>query len=336
MKSRSKALLGLGAASALGAYAARRWAARRRWDGFRGRVVAITGGSRGLGLSLAREFARRGARLAICGRDPDTLAQAKRDLEARGADVFVMACDVGDAQSAADFIRETQQRYGLIDVLINNAGVMEVGPVEAMSWENFDLAMRVHYWAPLNTCLAALPMMKARACGRIVNIASIGGEVSVPHLLPYDSSKAALVRLSEGLGAELSKYGIQVLTVCPGLMRTGSPRHARFKGGSRAEYAWFKLLDLMPIVTISAERAARQIVEACRRGDAELYLTWPAKLAARIHGLMPATTTRLLSLVDRLLPRTAHGPVPSLKGSESESALTRHFGRETERAHGQR
>src|SRR6185503_4123757 len=122
---------------------------------------------------------------------------------------------------------------------------------------------------------AVLPEMRARREGRIVNITSIGGKISVPHLLPYSASKFALVGLSEGLRAELAKDGIVVTTICPGLMRTGSPRNATFKGQHRAEYAWFSIGDSLPVTAMSADRAARQILTACKRGEAEVVLSVP-------------------------------------------------------------
>src|SRR5204862_108983 len=146
------------------------------------------------------------------------------------------------------------------------------------------------FWGPLYATCAVLPQMRARRDGRIVNISSIGGRVGIPHLVPYSASKFALVGLSEGLRAELAKDNIIVTTVCPGLMRTGSPRNATFKGRHRAEYAWFSISDALPVLTMSAERAAQKIVTACKRGDAELVLTIQAKLAAMFHGLFPGLT----------------------------------------------
>src|SRR5918912_3423887 len=129
-----------------------------------------------------------------------------------------------------------------------------------MTLEDFEQAMAVHFWGPLYATLAVLPQMRARRDGRIVNISSIGGKVSVPHLVPYSASKFALAGLSDGLRAELSKENVIVTTVCPGLMRTGSPRNATFKGKHRDEYAWFSISDALPLTSMSAERAARQII----------------------------------------------------------------------------
>src|SRR5438270_7691587 len=106
--------------------------------------------------------------------------------------------------------------------------------------------------------------MRRRREGRIVNISSIGGKLSMPHLVPYGASKFALTGLSEGMRVELRKDGVFVTTVCPGLMRTGSPVNADFKGKHREEYSWFSISDSLPLLTMSAERAAGQIIGAMK------------------------------------------------------------------------
>ena len=275
-------------------------ARRRHWRGFEGRVVLITGGTRGLGLALARRFLSLGARVAVCGRDEETLERAREQL---GHDVFARACDVTEAQQVRELVREVERRYGRIDVLINNAGVIQVGPMEEMTIDDYEEAMDTHYWGPVYASLAALPGMRRRRDGRIVNIASIGGKVAVPHLLPYDGSKFALVGFSEGLRAEAARDHVYVTTVCPWLMRTGSPRHAFFKGRHEAESVWFTLADALPLASMSAESAARRIVEACRRGEAEVVLTLKGKAAAALRALFPGPVAGLLSLMNRLLPR---------------------------------
>jgi short-subunit dehydrogenase len=155
-----------------------------------------------------------------------------------------------------------------------------------------------------------------------VNVSSIGGKISVPHLLPYSASKFALTGFSEGLRAELRGDGVVVTTVCPGLMRTGSPYNATFKGKHRQEFAWFSISDSLPFVTISAERAARQIIEACRRGDAEIVLTIPARLAAIFHGVFPGLTADLMGLLNLLLPEPGGIGTARAKGAESQSAFS--------------
>lgn len=284
------------------------------------KTVLITGGSRGLGLVMAREFAREGSRLVLCARDEQELDRARLDLENRGENVMVVRCDIRNQQDVNAMIGAVNDRFGGVDVLVNNAGVIQVGPIEVMTTEDFELAMQAHFWGPLNTIMAVLPSMRQRKSGRIVNISSIGGKVSVPHLVPYSASKFALVGLSKGLRAELMKDGIKVTTVCPGLMRTGSPRNADFKGQHRFEYAWFSISDALPLLTVSAEHAARQVVRACRQGQAELVISVPAKIAVLFDALFPEVMSQMLALGNQLLPEAGGVGTERKKGRESMSA----------------
>jgi NAD(P)-dependent dehydrogenase (short-subunit alcohol dehydrogenase family) len=314
-----------GAAVALtvaGLLAARALLRARRAYPLRGKVVLITGGGRGLGLTLAREFARYGARLVICARDPDELERARRDLEERGADVLAISCDVTNLDQVREMERTVRERWGRVDVLVNNAGIIQVGPLETITREDYEEAMRVHFWGPLNTIETFVPAMRERRHGRVVNISSVGGKISVPHLLPYCASKFALTGLSQGLRAELERDNVLVTTVCPGLMRTGSPRNAYFKGKHRAEYAWFSISDSMPVLSTSAEHAARSIVEGCRHGDAEVVFPFLTQVAVRFHGLFPGATAEVLSLVNRALPAANGAGTRKLRGAESESAAS--------------
>jgi NAD(P)-dependent dehydrogenase (short-subunit alcohol dehydrogenase family) len=267
-----------------------------------GHVVLITGGSRGLGLLMARELVDEGCRLVICARDPEELDAARRDLEARGGRVLAIRCDVGDREQVESMVAGATEAFGRVDVLINNATVIQVGPVETMTVDDFRRAMDVNFWGALYATLAVLPQMRRRGTGRIVNVTSIGGKVSVPHLLPYDCAKFAAVALSEGLRAELAKDGITVTTVVPGLMRTGSPVNAWFKGDREREFDWFSIASATPLTTMSAKRAARRIVLAAKRGETEVTLTWQATLLRIFHGVFPGATADVLSLIDRLLP----------------------------------
>jgi short-subunit dehydrogenase len=190
-----------------------------------------------------------------------------------------------------------------------------------MTMEDFEEAIKTHLCAPLYTTLAVLPEMKRRGEGRIVNISSIGGKVSIPHLMPYSVSKFALVGLSDGMRAELAQDGIKVTTVCPGLMRTGSPKNATFKGDHEKEYAWFYVSDSLPGFSLNVERAARKILEACQRGDAEVLVGLPAKLAAVARTLAPNVTASLLAYVNRWLPQDSQPE--RFSGREGESPLTR-------------
>lgn len=318
MKRQLTFLAGLGLGSWL---VSRKLRARRAID-LEDKLVLISGGSRGLGLELAREFARHGARIAICGRDTDTLQRAEEDLRSRGACVHAYTCDISNAHDVAEMVTRVERDLGAIHVLVNNAGVIQVGPVDVMTKEDYREAMDIHFWGPLHTTLAVLPSMKYRGSGRIVNVSSIGGKLSVPHLVPYSASKFALVGFSEGLRSELRQDGIFVTTICPGLMRTGSPRNAIFKGQNKKEYAWFSISDSLPLLTISSERAARKIVDACIHGDSEVILTPQARLAAAFHGVFPGATSDILGIVNRLLPRPGGIGEQRAYGRESFSAVS--------------
>jgi NAD(P)-dependent dehydrogenase (short-subunit alcohol dehydrogenase family) len=311
----------LGLAAGLGAaLVATRLSRARLGISFDGRVVVLTGGSRGLGLVMARMLVDEGARVVLLARDMGELQRAREELEARGGDVMTLRCDVrrrADVRAAVDTVID---RWHAIDVLINNAGVIQVGPLEHMGHEDFENAMATHFWGPLHLILEIVPVMRHRRFGRIVNISSIGGKIALPHLGPYSASKFALTGLSDAIRAELDPYGIRVTTVAPGLMRTGSALNAQFKGQHEAEYVWFKVASSIPGVTIGAERAARQILDACRYGDPALTITLQAKLMAAANVVVPATVARAMMLVTRLLPPPGGSAGDSLKkGHESEA-----------------
>lgn len=271
---------------------------------------------------MARELAGAGARLTLVARDADALARAADDIRALhpSAQVLTVAADVRRLEDAERAMAGAMDGFGRIDVLINNAGIIQTGPADHMTLADYDDAMRTHFWAPLYMVRAALPHMRRQQAGRIVNISSVGGRVSVPHLLPYSASKFALVGLSDGLRAELARDHIVVTTVCPGLMRTGSPVNALFKGQRTREYAWFAISSSLPGASIDARRAAHQILDACRRGDAELVITVQAKLAIAVRTLAPELFAEAMALVNRLLPGPAADGDEARPGRESQSA----------------
>ena len=295
---------------------------RSRTIDLAGRVVLITGGSRGLGLEIARELAAQGARIVICARDEDELVRAVADLDARGADAFAIACDIGDRDDVGRMMTNIERHAGGLDVLINNAGIIQVGPADLMQYEDYERTMRIHFWGPLHTMQAAIPIMRKQGEGRIVNISSIGGRIPVAHLLPYTASKFALAGLSQGMRGALLRDNIYVTTVFPGLMRTGSPRNAELRGRHEAEYAWFSIADNLPGLTINSRRAARKIVAACRRGDAELVMPVQYRAAVIGQALLPELAADLLAAAERALPSSSGGSVALQKGLESTSRLS--------------
>ena len=308
-------------AGAVGAALTLRVAARlRRRMSFKGKSVLITGGSRGLGLELARRFAREGARLSIIARDEDELARARFHLEDElGADVETWVCDLRNGEQIDQVCDEIISARGGIDVLVNNAGVIRVGPLTTMSPGDFQEAIDVHMMAPLRLTQRVLPGMKEKRRGRIVNISSIGGMVAVPHLSPYVASKFAITGLSETMTAELAPHGIRVTTVCPGLMRTGSHVHALFRGKPEREFVWFSWMSGNPLFSTSSDHAARRIVNACRYGDSRLTITLQARMLEVLDGLAPGLVAGANSLAARLMPLPEESPEAERPGWQSTS-----------------
>ena len=287
---------------------------RRGPEDLAGRVVLITGGSRGLGLALARELAHHGCRLALAARDEARLAQVRDDPRFLSADVAIFPCDLRDEEQIKKLIGDVVSRFGRIDILINNAGIIQVGPAQDMKVEDFREAFDVMFWAPLHATLESLPHFRRQGGGRIVNIASIGGKVSVPHLLPYGCAKFALVGLSEGLHAELARENIHVMTVAPGLMRTGSHLNAEFRGRQNNELTWFGLSGNTPGLSLPAAEAAAQIVEGLRHRKTELILSTPARWLSRAHGVAPAPVVGALRIANQFLPGPAGEATGKLSG----------------------
>ncbi|MEU8997663.1 SDR family NAD(P)-dependent oxidoreductase [Streptomyces caniferus] len=270
-----------------------------------GLTAVVTGGSRGLGLLLARQLLRRGCDVVLLARNEAELGRAVARLaQWRGGTVRGAVCDVRDRAAVHDRLAEVARDHDGLDIVIANAGIIQVGPADALGPDGFQDAMDSVFNGSLNTALAALPhLRRSPAGGRLALIGSVGGLLAVPHLLPYSCAKSAVAALAEGLHAEEGAHGVSVTAVHPGLMRTGSHLHALFGGDRRREYAWFSALAGAPVLSMSAERAAERIVSAVQRRRPRIVLTPAARLGARAHGLAPVTTTRLTSALARVLPR---------------------------------
>src|SRR5438128_3290725 len=288
----------------------------------RNKIFVITGGSRGLGLVLARQICAAGGKVALIARDGDELGRAKADLTPRGGVVLTIECDLLDAGQIQSAVRQIIDRFGKIDILINNAGIIEVGPVEHMTPEDFERAMRLHFWAPFELISQIVPEMRIWGGGRIVNISSIGGKVAVPHLAPYSASKFALTGFSDALRAGLARASVHVTTVTPGMMRTGSHVNAKFKGKHDNEFAWFAASAGAPLISMNADRAARKILAACRRGQPSLTLTFAARLQVVANALFPNLTGYTMKIVNRFLPSAGGEEGNQLRAGSQVRRLT--------------
>ncbi|MFT3839066.1 MAG: SDR family NAD(P)-dependent oxidoreductase [Myxococcaceae bacterium] len=313
----TKRMMVLGLAAGAGALLLRLLARR---DSLAGKVVVITGGSRGLGLELARRCLEKNAKVALLARDEAALKRAAEQLDGR---VLTFACDVADQPAVRHAIDQVNRRYGEVDVLMHVARQMVVGPLKTMELSDYERQLNTHLYGAIHAVNAVLPQMRERERGHLVFISSIGGKIAIPHLLPYSASKFALTGYAEALRAELSNNGIGVTTVFPGLMRTGSPRNADFKGQHQREYAWFALGDSLPLVSMSSRAAAKKIVDGCERRRAEVLLLPFGKELLALRALMPELFASVLALANALLPRPGDGDGVAHKGHQSESKWTR-------------
>src|SRR6202162_5151134 len=281
---------------------------------YRGKIVLITGGSRGLGLEIARQICASSGKVVLLARNTDELARAKSDLDRFGTEVLTIPCDLLETAQIQSAVQQTLQRFGKIDILINNAGIIEVGPLAHMQFKDFDRAMRLHFWAPYILEFLVVPQMRAKRGGRIVNISSIGGRNARPPQAPSSPRNVALTRFSHAIRTELARNKIYVTTVTPGMMRTGSEIHAKFKGDHASEYRWFNLANKLPFASISVERAARKIVKACRRGKPTLVMLVSAYFIIAANALFPSFVARVMRSVNNFLP-----PQVSKDGDEAKS-----------------
>lgn len=304
-------------------------------------VAVVAGASRGLGLLIAAELVARGYRVHGCARDRDELDRAEELVAAGHVGALAAGdrgtwapgsftgdvCDVTDADAVAAWVEDVRTREGSVDVAIHVAGIIQVGPVESTTLGHFRAAVETMLMGPVHLCLAVLPAMLESDSGRIGVVSSVGGVVAVPHLLPYSVAKFGAVGLTEGLQAELTGTGVTATTIVPGLMRTGGHLHAQFVGDAPKDYAWFASGASLPLLSVSAERAARRIVDAVLAGRSQVELTPLTWVGRRVHGILPGPTSRLLGLVARALPEGRRS-APSLsrdtghvEGAEARRAL---------------
>lgn len=271
-------------------------------------IAVVAGASRGLGLLVARELAERGCRVVGLSRSTESLALAAEQMRGWGHEFTTYDVDVADDARLEEVVRRVEAEVGPIDVAVHVAGVIQVGPAESMTREHYAQAIDIMLWGPINLALAVLPGMRARRRGRIGTVTSVGGTVSVPHLLPYSTAKFGAVGFSEGLRAELTGTGVTATTIIPGLMRTGSHVAAEFTGDQAAEYAWFAPGASLPGVAVDAERAAAAIAEGVLAGRGQVVISPLAQVGMRIGGVAPALTGSLMGVVARFLPAAPADP----------------------------
>ena len=251
----------------------------------RDRIVLITGASQGIGAATAQVLARRGAKLAITARSEERL----HSLGLPGA--FIVAGDLTNAEDRRRIVENTLSQFGRIDILINNAGVGTYAPAHEAPLDHARAIFELNVFALLEMAQLAGAGMRERRSGMIVNVSSVVGLVTLPWSTLYSASKYAVCSLTDGLRAELRPYGVHVMAVCPGYVRTGFQAHV-LAGRSPSSVAGTReRFAIMPVQCAEAiargvERNARMVLTP-RVG---WLLVWGARLLPRMVEARLSTT----------------------------------------------
>lgn len=253
-------------------------------------TVLITGASEGIGKAIALRFAREGYNIVLAARHADRLNEAAREIEALGAIALPIPTDVRNFDQVNTLIETALDRFGAIDVLVNNAGIYCSGPVAQFSLDDWHKVIETNLWGYIHTVHALLPHLIARGEGTIVNIASIGGKTPIPYLVPYTTSKFAVTGFTEALHSELEPKGIQVCGIYPNLIKSNFLERAIFRGNSPEDerdrrQQVEKILDV-PVVE-KPDDVAEAVWKAVKHKHAEV-LVGSAQLSVQSQRLFPS------------------------------------------------
>jgi short-subunit dehydrogenase len=251
-----------------------------------GKVVAITGASRGIGRALAHAYGKRGAKVALLARDAQALTEVSRELTATGVTACAFRCDVSSDGECRVAVAAVRARFGRIDVLVSNAGITLLSPVASLSLQTLREVIEVNLLGPLRLIQLVLPEMQERGEGQIVVVSSVAAMRALPGLGGYSATKAGLHALTDALRVELEGSGIDVIAVAPGKTTTDILKSARGAGGGRRP-----LVKLQPSMT--ADYVAAQIARASERRTRRVTLGLGAHLIELVQRLSPAMTDRL-------------------------------------------
>lgn len=253
----------------------------------------ITGASSGIGKSMALELAAKyQARLVLNARSEEQLEATCKAVEEAGGKAVKVVGDVSDKSVIEATVNACLETFGGVDVLVNNAGLATPGTIMKLTVEDWERVFAVNFFAPLRFTYAVLPHFEKSGRGKIVNISSVAGKIAFPGSVCYASSKFALTGMSEGMAAELASQNIDIITVCPGWVRTEffeKNRVAEAKNptsiASRNNIQGFLMRSFL---SISSEECSAEIVKALEKGgSSEIILTHPGKIFERLAGICP-------------------------------------------------
>ena len=250
---------------------------------FRDQVTIVTGASSGIGRALALQLAGQGAKLSLAARRTDLLEQVATESRSLGAEAIAIPTDVSDEAQCKALVWKTIEKYGRLDLLINNAGLAVVALLEDLpDLSLFKHTMNVNFYGAVHCTYYALPYLK-QSHGRIVTISSLGGKAALPYNTPYIASKFAMHGFFDSLRMELMQYGVSVTTICPSWVVTGFHEAQMDKNGvskgARGRAIYSKR-------TMSAEHCAEITLRAAARRRREV-LMGPGYLAAWLNLIAP-------------------------------------------------
>jgi short-subunit dehydrogenase len=233
----------------------------------------------GIGEALARAFLAEGARVVLSSRDLSRLEEARSRIGSADRTAAI-ACDVQDRQQIESLVRASNERFGRIDVWINNAGYGMVAPVATMSMDECRRLFETNLLGAIECMQAVAPIFQTQRSGTIINISSVVGHLPVPYMGAYSASKHALNAISEASRLELEPSGIRVLSVCPGRIKTNFGSNTVTSGEG-------KRLGASLQQGISPERCARAILNGYLRGTREVFVPWPAFWISHLYEMFP-------------------------------------------------
>ena len=235
---------------------------------FEGKVAIVTGAAGlGIGHAVARAFAREGAKVTMCDRNTDRLAQASKDIGATGAEVLSISCDVSRAEQVETMVKQTLDEWGKVDILVNNAAATILCDVVDLTVKQWDLTMNVILNGSFYCCRAVLPGMIARRYGRIINFTSASVLNPLPRHSAYISAKAGIIGLTRGLATDVGKYGITVNCVCPTVIWNDDIAKMPYPEG-----LWEKTIEDIPLGRFGTPDEAAALVLFLASDDAS-YLS---------------------------------------------------------------